>query len=62
MNGIPYEAVGIIDSRLETVGVWQKGGESHKRVYIRILFSFSLSFSLDFESVICCFLNGSLIL
>jgi hypothetical protein len=25
MNGIPYEAVGIIDSRLETVGVWQKG-------------------------------------
>jgi programmed cell death 8 (apoptosis-inducing factor) len=28
MNGIPYEAVGIIDSRLETVGVWQKGPQT----------------------------------
>lgn len=25
MNGTPYEAVGLIDSRLDTVGVWQKG-------------------------------------
>lgn len=25
MNGIPYEAVGLIDSKLDTVGVWQKG-------------------------------------
>lgn len=25
MNGTPYEAVGLIDSRLDTVGVWQQG-------------------------------------
>lgn len=25
MNGTPYEAVGLIDSRLDTVGVWQRG-------------------------------------
>jgi len=25
MNGTPYEAVGLIDSKLDTVGVWQKG-------------------------------------
>jgi programmed cell death 8 (apoptosis-inducing factor) len=29
MNGTPYEAVGLIDSRLDTVGVWQKGEDEN---------------------------------
>jgi len=33
MNGIPYEAVGNIDSRLESVGVWQKGEKEDSDEY-----------------------------
>jgi programmed cell death 8 (apoptosis-inducing factor) len=29
MNGTPYEAVGLIDSKLDTVGVWQKGEDEN---------------------------------